>query len=96
MGSAFGLLVALALGAPAQPINLNLPPPTPAPPQPAWSNFQLPVQKPPSRPAWLPSSVLPNINRASVPTRGTGRGVNPYLGGGPHDVIGHGKSQGGR
>ena len=88
VGSAFGLLLAWTLGAPG-PVNLNLPPPAPPPAQPAWSNFQLPVPKPPARPAWLPPSVLPDINRASVPTRGTGRSVNPYLGGGPSDVICH-------
>jgi hypothetical protein len=94
--SAIGVLLAVALGAPAQPMNFNLPPPAPPPPQPSWSNFQLKVPTPPSRPAWLPPWFLPDLKRASVPTHGTEPSVNPFLGGGPSDVIGHGSHPGGR
>jgi hypothetical protein len=73
VGSAFALLVALALGAPAGPINLNLPPPAVPPPPPAWSNFQLQLPKPPS--------FLPDPRRVASGARGTDENVNPYLGG---------------
>lgn len=73
MGSAVGLLVALALGAPARPINLNLPPPALPTPPPAWSNFKLQVPKRPS--------VLPDPKRVASSARGYDEDVNPYLGG---------------
>jgi hypothetical protein len=75
VGATFGLLAALALSAPA-PINLNLPPPllppqaqSPAPPAP---NFLIPLPKPPSRPAWLPTWFLPDNKGSSGGTRGSG------------------------
>jgi hypothetical protein len=101
VGSTLGLLVALAVASPAQPINLNLPPlaiPPTSPAPPPWSNFQLQVPTPPSRPAWLPSSFLPDLKRAASNTRGNGygHGVNPFLGGDRSHGGDRGSDPGGR
>jgi hypothetical protein len=96
VGSTFGLLAALVLGAPVRPINLNLPPPALPPPQPAWSNFRLQAPKPTSRPAWLPPSVLPDLKRAAPNARGSGhdQDVNPYLGGDRSQTDDRGNNRG--
>src|SRR5262245_38188626 len=83
VGWTFGVLVALVLGAPLRPINLYPSSPALPSPPPAWSNFQFQVPTPPSRPTWLPPSILPDLKRTAPNTRGTGHDhdVNPYLGG---------------
>jgi uncharacterized membrane protein YgcG len=80
--------------APARPINLNLPPPRLPPPRPAWSNFQVPIPKPPSR--WLAPWLIPDPNRqgSGIRTSG-GHGGGRFFGGGGHHGGGGGCHGGG-
>jgi len=87
VGSGLGLLVALALGAPPRPINLNLLPPAPIAQQP---NLLTPRPAGPLRPAWVAPWLRQNYKPPiKWPARGGGSGVSHGFGGG-HGHAGSG------